>query len=264
MITSNESIKNSKSRFLRLSSEDKTLGTNGRFTIDLLSSGGIIDNVKGYIVHSIEAPNVFDNIPTYANQLRLIKTTGGVIYDLVIPNSYYYIDDLITQLQTTINTAIGPDSVAVTKTGIFPVEKINFVFTGDTYTFEFSTGQSTISDRIGLTADIGPAANITMQNIPNLIGETELYVHSRTLAPNNLMEGTGSFSVVDKLNLDQPFGVMCYSNFNNDSTHFKKYFPFESLKTIRTINITIRNRTGQILTLPENFNLTMMLTLFYK
>ena len=78
------------------------------------------------------------------------------------------------------------------------------------------------------------------------------------------MEGSGSFSVVDKLNLDEQFGFTCYSNFNNDSTHFKKYFPFESLKSIRTVQITLRNRVGNVLEMPDNFDFTMMAILYYR
>lgn len=263
MLSSNESIKNSKSRLLRLSSEDKVLGTNGRFTIDLAASGGIIDNIKGYVVHSMQCPNVFDNIPSYANILTVVKATGVVSYDVVIPTSYYYLDDLITALQTAINAAITPDTVVVSKTGLSPVEKITFNFASDTYFLEFS---STIASRLGLTQDITCIQTVatSLQSIPNLIGESEVYAHSRILASNNLIEGSGSFSVVDKLALDKPYGGMCYSQFDSDTPHFKKYFPFESLKTLRTIRITLRNRTGEVLTLPANFDFTMMLMLFYK
>ena len=262
MITSNESIKNSKSRLLRLSSEDKITGTNGRFTINVLSSGGLIDNVKGYIVHSIQAPNLFDNIPTYANVFTVIKTTGAITYNITIPNSYYYIDDLVAILTSTISTAIA-DTVVVTKTGGTSTKKFTFAFAGDEYTIQ---GSSTIASRLGITADLVCPDGVatTAPQIPNLLGETELYIHSRDLAPNNLIEGSGSFSVVDKLDLYQNYGGMCYSSFNTDSTHFKKYFPFESLKTLRTVRITVRNRTGEVLTLPENFNLSVMLMLFYK
>lgn len=266
MITSNENIKNSKSRLLRISSEDKSIGDNGRFSVDVLSNGGIIDNVKGYIVHSIQCPNVFDNVPEYANTLA-IQRVAEPIASIVIPNSYYFIDDLILQLQTSIQTKLTADgfgdTVVIAKVGTFPNEKIQFTFTGSDYNL-LTAGS--ISPIIGLTANVTAPNGVatSVQNIYNLIGETELYVHSRTLAPNNLMEATGAFSVVDKLNLDQPFGTVCYSNFNNDSTHFKKYFPFESLKTLRTINITLRNRTGEILVLPPNFNFTMMVTLFYQ
>tara|TARA_R110002126_G_scaffold255844_3_gene398864 strand:+ start:783 stop:1571 length:789 start_codon:yes stop_codon:yes gene_type:complete len=262
MLTSTETIKNSKSRLLRLSSEDKVLGDNGRFKIDLISNGGAIDNVAGYVVHSIQCPNVFDNVPAYANVLTLVKATGAVSYDVVIPQSYYYIDDLITTLTTAINTAT-PDTVAIIKTGFAPVQKLSFTFTGDSYDLKVS---STVASRLGLTADLTCPDGVAtvLQSIPNLAGETEIYIHSRTLAPNNLMEGSGSFSVVDKLPLDQQYGAMCYSNLDNDDTHYKKYFPYESLKTIRTVSLTVRNRTGQILTLPSNYNLSMMLMIYYK
>ena len=263
MLSSNESIKNSKSRLLRLSSEDKVLGTNGRFTIDLAASGGIIDNIKGYVVHSMQCPNVFDNIPSYANVLTVIKATGPVSYPITIPASYYYQGDLVAALQTAINAVI-PDTVVITQTGTSPVQKFSYTFTGDDYTLELAT--STAAAKLGLTADL-PCPNgvlSTSQSIPNLIGETEIYFHSRVLASNNLIEGSGSFSVVDKLALDKPYGAMCYSRFDSDTTHFKKYFPFESLKTLRTIRITIRNRTGEVLTLPDNFDLSCMLMLFYK
>ena len=263
MITSNQNIRNSKSRFVRLSSEDKVVGgTQGRFTIDLLSSGGIMDNVKGYLVHSLQCPNVFDNVPEYANIITVVKATGAVVYDIPIPNSYYYIDDLVTILQTTITTAIA-DTCTVVKVGTAPTEKFQFTFAGDAYDIKLS---STIASRLGLTADLTCADGVAtvLQSIPNLAGETELYLHSRTLAPNNLIEGSGSFSVVDKLNLDKPYGSMCYSNFAMENVRFRKYFPFESLKTFRTVKITLRNRTGNILVLPDNFNFTCMITVFYK
>ena len=139
MLTSTETIKNSKSRLLRLSSEDKVVGTNGRFKIDLISNGGAIDNLAGYVVHSIQCPNVFPNIPEYANTLTLIKATGAVSYSVDIPTSYYYIDDLITTLTAAINTAISLDSVSIVKTGFAPVQKLSFTFTGDSYDLKLSS-----------------------------------------------------------------------------------------------------------------------------
>jgi len=69
MLTSNERIKNSQARFVRISSEDKVIGTNSQFVVNLESAGGAIDNVKGFIVHSIECPNVFNNITTNNNRI---------------------------------------------------------------------------------------------------------------------------------------------------------------------------------------------------
>lgn len=261
MITSTENVLNSKSRLLRLSTEDKVFGTQGRFQIDL-ASASVIDTIKGYMVHSISCPNVFDNVPTWANGIQVIKTTGLVVYDIVLTNSYYFLDDFIAELQTKINASIA-DSVVITKSGLVPNQKIAFTFSGDEYTLNFL--HTSLSKRLGLTGDlVCPDGVLTsVLSIPNLTGETELYIHSRTIAPNNCIEGSGSFSIVDKLNLDKPYGAVCYSALDNERTHLQTYFPYESLKTFRTINITLRNRTGNILVLPDNFDFTMMLKIYY-
>ncbi|MHA2010683.1 MAG: hypothetical protein ACW980_25510 [Promethearchaeota archaeon] len=281
-ITSNEVIKNSKCRFLRISSEDKATGNNTRFTVDIGQSGGIIDNVFGFIIHSIECPNVFNNITTNNNNYQV--GFGGPAtetdLDLNVPVGYYLIDDLISIMNAQISAqiAINGDTYTfvLSKVGIFPNERIQIDVNGlSAGSCNLFSSDNTIWENLGIFTTpnaIPPNTPVTIVNgvpyvspyIPNLIGETAVYVHSRTLAPNHLVEGSGSFSVVDKLNLDNPFGSVCYSNFNNDSTHFKKYFPFETLKSIRTVDITLRNRTGQVLEMPPNFNFTMMVTLFYK
>jgi len=281
-ITSNEVIKNSKCRFLRISSEDKSTGNNTRFTVDVGQSGGIIDNVKGFIVHSIECPNVFNNITTSNNRID-VSFPGPhteTPFNIGITPGYYLIDDLLTQINAQIAAEIASNGDAYTlifsKVGIYPTEKILVTVLG------VSVGQLCLFNRpndilttLGIESDTNQLPGSTpfcvdngvpavAQNIPNLIGETAVYVHSRTLCPNHLVEGSGSFSVVDKLNLDKPYGSVCYSNFNNDDTHFKKYFPFESLKSIRTIDIVLRNRKGEVLEMPFNFDFTMMVTLYYK
>ena len=280
MLTSNERIKNSQSRYVRISSEDKSIGTNNRFTVDLQSAGGVIDNVKGFIVHSLECPNVFNNVASYNNNL-IVSFPGPSTeteLNLNIPEGYYLIDDLINEInnQIQLQAALNGDAytLVLSKVGIYPNEKIQFLGNG------FSAGacvlfssDNSIYPNLGIetTPDAVPpnipftivnATPITAQNIPNLIGETAVYVHSRVLCANNLSEASGTFSVVDKLNLDQPFGSTCYSNFNNDTTHMKNYYPFETKQTLRTVDINLRNRKGNLLVLPSNFEFTMMIKIF--
>jgi hypothetical protein len=280
MLTSNERIINSQSRFVRISSEDKAIGSNSQFTINLESAGGSIDNVKGFIVHSIECPNVFNNITSFNNNIVIAFTPPATETEINIniTEGYYLIDDLIDELNTRIAAQILANGDAYTfvlsKVGIFPNEKIQFDVNGLSagVCFLFSSDTS-ILPAIGVesTDILGSSVPFTItdgvprlaQNIPNLIGETAVYVHSRTLCPLNLSEASGTFSVVDKLNLNEPFGSTCYSNFNNDITHQKSYFPFESKKTLRKVDITLRNRVGQILQLPSNFNFTMMIKIFH-
>jgi hypothetical protein len=278
--TSNERIKNSQARFVRISSEDKVIGSNSQFVVNLESSGGAIDNVKGFIVHSIECPNVFDNI-TETNNNFFVGFGGPATetdLDIDIPVGYYLIDDLITLINAIVATQIAINGDAYTlvlsKVGVFPNERIQFLANGlSAGSCNLFTKEDSIFPTLGVlsTANALTPPDFVLTNgipvvanaIPNLIGETAVYVHSRTLCPLNLSEGSGTFSVVDKLNLDQPYGSTCYSNFNNDITHQKSYFPFESKKTLRKIDITLRNRTGQILQLPFNFNFSMMIKIFH-
>ena len=281
MLTSNVRIKNSQSRYVRISSEDKSTGTNNRFTVDLQSAGGVIDNVKGFIVHSIECPNVFNNVASYNNNF-IISFPGPATetdININITEGYYLIDDLINIINARVALEIANNgdtyTFVLSKVGIFPNEKIQFLATGlSAGVCVLFTSPTTILPSLGVesTPDaVAPNVPFTIvdsnpafaQNIPNLIGETAVYVHSRVLCSNNLSEASGTFSVVDKLNLDQPFGSTCYSNFNNDSTHEKKYFPFETRKTLRTVDINLRNRKGDLLVLPTNFEFTMMIKIYY-
>ena len=279
MITSIENIKNSRSRFVRISSEDKVVGTNNKFKVDLQSAGGVIDNVKGFIVHSIECPNVFNNVASYNNNFYVGFGGPATETDLNIdvPVGYYLIDDLINILNIIIALQIAANGDAYTlvlsKVGIFPNERIDFLANGlSAGSCNLFTKENSILPSLGVlsTANALTPPDFVLSNgipvsansIPNLIGETAVYVHSRILAANNLSESSGTFSVVDKLNLDQPFGSTCYSNFNNDTTHMKKYYPFETKQTLRTVDINLRNRKGELLELPFNFEFTMMIKIF--
>ena len=274
MLNSQEKILNSKSRYIRIGSQDKATGTNNKFSVDLASNGGVIDNVKGYIVHSAQVPNVFNNVSSYNNTLQLYGASATYTTVATIPEGNYTLDDLIAQLNITLPPLVAaspaPSVVTVSKVGTYPNEKIDFKFSGDDW---YIQNESIMLAQIGLSIDDATnqfgfvcfdGINTVMPNIPNLIGETACYIHSRVLASNNLTEGNGTFSVVDKINLDQQYGAMCYSNYNNDVTHQNNYFPFLTKKTLRTIDINLRNENGNLLELPNNFYFSMMIKIFYS
>lgn len=274
MLNSQEKILNSKSRYIRIGSQDKATGTNNKFSVDLASNGGVIDNVKGYIVHSAQVPNVFNNVSSYNNTLQLYGASATYTTVATIPEGNYTLDDLIAQLNITLPPLVAaspaPSVVTVSKVGTYPNEKIDFKFSGDDW---YIQNESTMLAQIGLSIDDATNSfgkvcfdgiNTVMPNIPNLIGETACYIHSRVLASNNLTEGNGTFSVVDKINLDQQYGAMCYSNYNNDVTHQNNYFPFLTKKTLRTIDINLRNENGNLLELPNNFYFSIMIKIFYS
>jgi len=124
-------ILNLKSKMVRISSEDKTQNSvnNSRFEVNLNQTGANIDRVAGYAVKHISCPNIFYNVPAYANTLQIIKQTGNIIYNILVDPNQYILNDFIIELQTAINTAITPDTVTITANN---KNYLNFVFVGDT------------------------------------------------------------------------------------------------------------------------------------
>src|SRR5579863_6674164 len=227
-----------KTTLVRISSEDKSSGSqsNSNFKVDLPSDGGKIDNIVTAQVKYISCPNVFPNVPSYPNNsvppipTNQIAIENGIAttFVILITSGQYTISQLITQMTTQINAVIAPDTVIITLNSL---NQLVFTFSAN-YSFVYSgTGMANI---IGLTGNTTLGLVNTMQSIPNLIGETEIYVISEAIAQNFLVESTGSFSVVDVLPLDKPYGQMCYSNYNDSIAHEIKYIPYDSRRTYRT------------------------------
>lgn len=252
-----------KQKMIRISSEDKTLNSvsNSRFQINLNQNGTNIDSVAGYQVKYVSCPNIFPNVPAYANTLQIIKQIGLIVYNINLDVGQYLLSDFITELQTKINIAITPASVIVTSNS---QGQLNFLFSADNW--ELSYSNSTIKNIIGLSPENDNLFfnSLTLSNPVNLTGETELYIHSKTLNNGGLIEPNGAFSVVDVLSLSVPYGGVAYSDYNNDILHQKKYTPYESLRTFRTLDIVLRNRSGEVLSLPNNFYFNMILLIYYK
>jgi hypothetical protein len=251
-----------KRRYLRISSEERTPESKSasEFTVNIPSSGGILDSVVAYAVHSAELPNVFDNIGPANNVFSL--GTPAVVF-AIVPPSYYTASSFIAAATAAINAAIAPITVVITLTGIAPKQKFLFTFSAPVSIIVTPLDIAPVAGAAGITATLGPGLALQAQSIPNLIGATTAYIHSSVLAPSNLVEANGSFSVVDSIALDKPYGVTCYLATSNELTHLKYYRPFESVKTLRQITITIRDRDGNILLLPDNFGFTLMLVAFY-
>lgn len=251
-----------KAKYVRISSEDKTSNSpnNSRFEVNLNQTGTSIDRVAGYAVKYAACPNIFPNVPSYANVLSITKQTGAVVYDITIPVGQYTLSNFITQLQSSINSVIGPDSVTITETNGF----LSFTWVGDQYSF--NPDQSTINDIIGITSQAQGVffTTATLSNPVNLTGESELYIHSKTLNNAGLIEPSGSFAVVDILPLNVQYGGVAYSNYNDIILHEKQYVPYESLRTFRTVDIVLRNRNGEVLVLPDNFYFNMILIIYYE
>jgi sulfur relay (sulfurtransferase) DsrF/TusC family protein len=257
----NITIKKDRARWLRISSEDKATGSisNSQFTVNLPPTGGTIDTITGFMLKYAAVPNIFPNVPAYANTLQITKQTGAVVFNVTVPVGQYSSGAFITALQAAINTAINPDTVAIT---LSSQQVLNFTFTGDNYSFNFAN--STIANIIGLTANIAFAAVSPMQSIVNLQGETEVWIHSKSLNQSGLTETDGNFSVVDVIPLNVAFGVTAYINYPSDDMQEISFIPFGTKRSFRQVDIVLRNRNGDVLTLPPNFFFTMMMKIYHN
>ena len=254
-----------RSKLMRFVSTDKQISTqnNSNFTVNLRSLGGPVDNVKGFIVKYISLPNVFDNVPSGKNILRIEDNNDpGNVKDVVITPGQYNINDLLVELKTQIDAVLSVGSVAVALVSDSN-SRLQFTFTA--VTARFFLASSTMFKQAGLNADSGAFAAVqTFNNIVNLIGQTDIYVHSRAMCSGRLIEKDGVFSVVDVVQVDKPYGAMCYANINDDEIHKVRYFPYESAYSLKNIDLKLRDSEGELLEIPDNFNMTVMMKIYHN
>lgn len=256
-----------KNRFIEISSKDKSLSSSSssNFTVQLPSEGGVIDGVCGVLVKSISIPNVFPNVQSWNN--ILIISDVALTHVITIPTGQYNITTFIAILTSTINTAIAPNTVVITQTS-----QGNLIFTFSAGTpYDFIYAQSTIRDLIGLTQDTTDASTpdvVTMPSIPNLIGITDVFVRSNQIFSGGQISQSGAAPVIQVVNMDNPYGTMCYGKFYDAVFNFIKYIPEQSPKSYRDVDITLTDLNGNILEWPNNqtnpnFYFTMILKIYY-
>lgn len=251
-----------RSKLIKISSEDKTASStsNSDFTISLPSDGGNISRVAKILVKSIACPNVFYNVRAVNGTLYVNNTTTPASYSLAIAEGQYTSTQLIAAIEAAF---LAATSVAVTITVGATTGKMTWTFASDEWLL-VSTGNNNIANTIGLTSDTATASSIAvMPAIVDLNGISEVYVHSRTLASGNLAEPDGSFNVVDILPMTAAFGNMAHSQFVDGESHTIHYRPFGSHESLTSIDIRLRNKTGERLVLPANHNFIMIIKVFY-
>jgi hypothetical protein len=261
-------LEQKKHRLLRISSEDKSNvnDSNSKFSVDIPPTGKAIDNVCGFSLKFALCPNIFFNVPSYKNELQITKQTGNVVYTIFIAPNQYNITDFLARLKSQIDAFIFPDTASV---ALDPFGKIVFSWTGDSYAFtEANYEASTMRDIIGLTRSDAQGTFFTAQNMSapvNLTGESEVYIHSRALHQSGLTEASGNFSVVDVIPLNNtPYGGVASITYPDHQLTKINYCPYETLKSLRTIDIVLRDRRGNILELPDNYYFTMMVKLYHE
>ena len=258
----NFDIRKLRSKLIKINSDDKTPTSvsNSNFTINLPSTAGVIDSIAGLSTQHISCPNMFPNIASYNNVFNLFESTApGTPIPVTLTVGQYSLSEFLVELKTVIDTAITPDTVAVTIEE--PLKKLKFVFTGGLYGFNIT--DSTAAKKLGYIADVTAAATVNMPLPINLIGETERYVHCRQIAPSQMNEPDGQFSVVAIVPLNVEYGGVCYYVANDYDLNTIAFSPHQSKKTFRVLHIKLRNSNGDILPLPDNFTFNFVGRIYY-
>lgn len=249
---------------VRVSSEDRTrpIDTNSQFIVNLEQGGGILTQVGKVSLKYATVPNAFYNVPSGLNSLSYEDSGDpGNIKVISITPGQYNVSQLISALQTALNASISSGTVNVT---LDPITQIlTFASLGPQIKFYYDDN-FTMYNIIGLTATTSLSITLTMDAPVNLSGESEVYIHSRTLATGRLFEAQGNFSVVGVIPITAPFGSNCYYQSNDEELDLISYEPKQSARTIQQIDVTLRSRDGRILQLPENFYFSMILQVYYK
>lgn len=258
-----------RNRYVHVSSAFKNASSqnNSDFNVVIPSEGGVTDAISSCYIKSISLPNVFPNVQSFQN--TLIFEDVAFSYEVIVPVAQYTITTFIATLQALIDAQIAPNTVVIT---LDPFNKLIFTFSAGTpYTFIYSL--STIAPIIGLTGDAtdSAVANVVlMQSIPNLIGVTQVFVRSRAIGNSIQIDSQGANPCIDILNINVPYGQMCFSNYKPDF-NFIKYSPWQLSTSFRSIDIQLTDYEGNILTwvgptndFNSNFNFDMIVKIFYQ
>lgn len=260
-------IRETRYRFLRISNFDRLpqSPSPSNFKVDISNDYHLNQATELYI-HSISLPNVFQNIDIHNNQLLFIANDGltSITPTITVPVGQYTINELLPVLEALINAelvALAP-TASITLTFNTTINKIEFTIANfDAITLVGESATSTIADTLGLTANLGPVSSGTFQSIPDLSGESMVYLHSKDLFGSGTRLSNGvSVSSFASIPINVPFlGTITYLP---DQMETNKIM-FRSQTDLTTINIRLRAQDGRILELGSNHELIIVLKVFY-
>jgi hypothetical protein len=252
-------------RLLRIASSDKVEAlseSTSKFTVSLNETLNV-QQIKGYSVLSVSFPNVFHNISdTDLTNLLVIMTDNGtdgpVEWNISIPSGFYNVDDLTAALKTAIDPIIAPDTISIDLQSNVD-SRLVFTVTGAT-SISYKTDQGNLHKVLGITQDSTFQTSYTCDEMPQLQGTTNAYLHSRILGQGNLLDAEGSvYSTICSMPVRAEYGF--YNHFETaDEDLYSVAFP--SPRNLQSINIVLRGLDGRVLDIRNN-ELIIVLRLFY-
>ena len=253
----------SKEKLLVVNSKDRLSGTNGDFVV--LFNDSSCQQVIKTLVKDVFIPNLFYNINDNNNTLEF-KQNAEANQIVTVSIGQYSIDQLITQLKTSIDTKLI-DGATVTITKHPTLYNLTFTFTGAVTpannNITFFSVPSLISNEIGLTSNIGSSSVLTMPSPFNLKGPEYIQVHSPQVAETHGLDGgtSGYISLLETVSLaETAFGTIAHRQNNDDELAMLLY---EQPRNMSRIGIVLRDESGVRMVLPDNAYVTVILKIYF-
>ncbi len=221
--------------------------SNSDFQLDFRSAG--LQNVRKILVSKITVPNVFYNIRgSYGvvnNSINLLQNGVPVLLPITISEGQYNLTQFTAALKVAIDAKIA-STVTIT------VDPITYKLTFSVAAGNITILQnSTMSEVLGISADLfcNPAG--TAQSIYDLQGYSNVFIHSPELGRSHGIDGGfGQISLLAMVSLaTTPFGVNAFYQANDSELSEVVY---DSVNPINTVTIVLRDSKGNKLPIGTN------------
>ena len=252
-------------KLLVINSKDRIRGTNSDFTVQFNDS--VSQEVLRVLVKDIFIPNQFYNITELNNTFEYIQGISFFPVNFTIDPGQYNIITLMFALKEKLDNLLI-DGAIVTITKNDATHKLTFTLSGAVNPVNNQWGISypntTMREIIGYTvASPSTSTTIVMPSSWNLNPLQYVQVHSQDLASDHGMDA-GSNTTIALLEtvslVETGFGGVAHRQNNDDELSEILY---DDQRQLNQITIRLRDSEGQLLTLPGNHYVTIIVKAYY-
>jgi len=213
---------------------------------------------------TISIPHLFSNVDYHHQEFQVgyAGFSGYIEPTIIIPEGQYSATELVTQINTMIDTLLTtPGDLAISynsTTNMFSWTEVGNHEAG------VRSSLHGFMNLIGGVAniDIAQGGTTTMPYLPNLGGPNHIFVHSRRLAPGNMVTGTGrQHAVLDVVSLaDTVYGGVVTKE--TDDVYIGD-IDYRCPEEISTIDFYLTDSLMRPLTLPPTHPVHIILKMYY-
>lgn len=247
-------------RFFRVSSKERLNGEPYDFSVNFGNLSELANVGEIHLMHA-SIPNIMNNVSASIgnNAFTFTGTISGP-QTILFADGFYTTNQIITRLQSEINLAIAPSTIAITQ----ELGKITFTITGAETILYNDTG---LNFTIGITEPIPASAVASAQSLPTLNGSTMFYIHSQDISTNKTLLNSSNGDINDvngafTIPINVPYGV--YQDYVGNERLDRIVYGRDG-RNIKSFKITLRTNEGRICDeLTDNFEMVLVFKVIYN